>query len=86
MKIVKNHPVVCKHQWSHGRYPINSPKNPIQNVLVWGYFCDRCKTIWKTSTDNGIIKPVGEEPRIQIGICEIDIPTTTKESPHDSQS
>jgi len=77
--IYKEHPVYCKHNWQHGAIPVNNPQNPILNQVIPGYFCNRCHTLWKTRLENGIIKPFGEEPKIQIGICEVEIPILSKE-------
>lgn len=79
MKFVKTHPVYCKHAWNHGKWGINNPTNPIMNQFVVGYLCQRCQTVWKTQNENGVIKAIGDEPKIPIGICEIEIPTLDKE-------
>jgi len=81
MRIVKTHPVICKHQWNLGTWPIHDPKNPIHLVQMQGYHCQRCQTLWKVENKNGVISPKGDEPRIEIGICEIEIPTLKEEPP-----
>ena len=77
MRLVKTHPVYCKHSWNLGNWPINT--GTLAHQTKYGYLCPRCQTIWGVNNSSGIVKTIGQEPKIQIGICEVEIPVLDKE-------